>query len=934
MVSAEFAKPAVTFIERLLNLRRGDLSRGLPLFFYNFLIISSFVVGQVVRDTLFLNRFEPQDLPYVDMTIAAFVLIVVTGYSHARKFMALQTLQTVTLLLFALITGIFWLLTWTYHWTWLYPALYVWVGIFGVLAPAQMWMLIIYLLSSRDKRLLGLVASGGIAGGMAGFVSRAIVHRFDAEHLLFFMLLLLLAAAALIAYVWRRWQSKLSGMPVSDKDETNTDAWNLRESLKLINRSSHLKAIGALVCLSSVVTNIAGWQFKANAAMSFVLKNDLAAFFGTFYGYVSVLGFLVAQVLAPRILVVSIGLALFLLPLALLAGTAGVLLSGTLWTTTLLKGSDKILRYAIEKPAVESLYFPVPSRIMIRVKMFIDTISWRLGDGLAGIVVFMFATLLNFNIRQLSWIMLVLLFVWLVTAYIARQQYIKTLSEGLRQHRFDREQTSSQQLDRATSEILAERLRTDDTGEILYALGLIDPDQHQLVHPVLHDLLVHGDAEVRSRSLAILNAAGDKTVANRVRKLLHDSDPGVRTEALLYLAHHMNIDPLEEIEKLADYSDFSVNSAVITFLVRSGNPDNQIAAREILHNMIEQQGTDGRRSRIEAAKIFASLPGIFEDQLAVLIRDEDTDVFSQAIRALNENTSEQIIATVISKLGSSALSGKIIEALSVCGDAIIKPLEDHISDSSCPIAVRREIPAVLVEIGSTAAVNVLMDNLLTEETELRSRVIGVLTDLQKKNPAAVSDKQAIDTLLIAEIIGHYRSRQIRDVMEGALESDDTVLQALRKIIDEELERIFSLIKLLNPHHDLDSAYYGVQSANPEVRGNALEFLENILRPELRNLILPAIDPDISSGRRTKLTHRLTGTSIDTPVDALLTLLAQPEPWLKSCAVYSIGVLGLSSLEDKLDECLTHPDPLLRETARQAQQKLREQKSERLDSSGT
>ena len=112
-----------------------------------------------------------------------------------------------------------------------------------------------------------------------------------------------------------------------------------------------------------MVTNIAGWQFKATAAVSFVEKNDLAAFFGSFHGYVSILGFLVAQILAPRVLVFSLGLALVILPVVLTAGTFGVLLSGTLWATTMLKGSDKILRYAVEKPAVESLYFPVPSHV-------------------------------------------------------------------------------------------------------------------------------------------------------------------------------------------------------------------------------------------------------------------------------------------------------------------------------------------------------------------------------------------------------------------------------------------------------------------------------------------------------------------------------------------------------------------------------------------
>ena len=57
-----------------------------------------------------------------------------------------------------------------------------------------------------------------------------------------------------------------------------------------------------------------------------------------------------------------------------------------------------------------------------------------------------------------------------------------------------------------------------------------------------------------------------------------------------------------------------------------------------------------------------------------------------------------------------------------------------------------------------------------------------------------------------------------------------VMAPLRAAMEQELERIFRLLKLLFPHQDLHSAYVGVQSTNPVVHDNALEFLENILSP--------------------------------------------------------------------------------------------------------
>ena len=80
------------FINRLFNLRPGDFSRGLPLFGYSFLIISSYVMAQVARDALFLNRFTPQQLPYVDITTAVVVSVIVAFYIRLDRRAGLRNL--------------------------------------------------------------------------------------------------------------------------------------------------------------------------------------------------------------------------------------------------------------------------------------------------------------------------------------------------------------------------------------------------------------------------------------------------------------------------------------------------------------------------------------------------------------------------------------------------------------------------------------------------------------------------------------------------------------------------------------------------------------------------------------------------------------------------------------------------------------------------
>ena len=80
--------------------------------------------------------------------------------------------------------------------------------------------------------------------------------------------------------------------------------------------------------------------------------------------------------------------------------------------------------------------------------------------------------------------------------------------------------------------------------------------------------------------------------------------------------------------------------------------------------------------------------------------------------------------------------------------------------------------------------------------------------------------------MLAEIKGHYRSYQI-------LGTNGQPDETLRKTLDAELERILRLMKLLFPSIDFKNAYLGIQSNDPVMHANALEFLDNALNPKLR-----------------------------------------------------------------------------------------------------
>ncbi|MFY9561217.1 MAG: Npt1/Npt2 family nucleotide transporter [Terriglobales bacterium] len=913
------------WIERTLNIHPGDLGRGTLLCACLFLVISSYVIGKVAGAALFLARFPARQLAYADISSSVLVALVVAGYVLIVRRAPLLNLLVCSLLFFAGNCALFWGLA-HYHsgLIWLIPAFYIWVKIFGVLAPTQIWTLANYVLTTREaKRVFGMVGGGAIAGWIfAGLFSKTITKTFGTESLLLGMALFLLICAGLVILIWRSGQVAVGGGQEIAPGVGETGPRNLNQSMRLVFSSSYLRAIAAVICISSLVTTLTGWQFLAIAQQALKSKDALAIFFGNFNFYAGVISLLFQLLLTTRFLRrFGIGTALFVLPVTVFLGSAGLLVLGTLGAALALKGCDQVLRYSLDKSTTELLYLPLRARVKLQVKWFIDTVIWRLGDGLAGLTVLIFATSLHLPARQISWIALLLVGGWLVAVSVARRQYVATLKECIGQHRVDVEQASTAVLDRSTADLLATNLSASDPKDILYALSLFEVERQRAVHPGVRSLLIHPSAEVRRKAIAILSTSSDKTVRPDMERLLRDPDLNVRTEALLYLTHHTHVDPLELIEEVGDFADFSVRSAVVAFLARPGQAQNLETAQQILAAMVSEQGAEGQRTRLEAARLLGLLPDSFDPLLSTLLADADTAVAREAIRSVGKLGKRRLVPDLLDRLSHRELGGEAAKALGEVGDTIVGALRDHLGDSSVAIEARREIPAILVKVGTPAAAHVLMENLLESDTTLRFRTISALNKLCRLHPEIETDIQTLETVLAAEILGHYRSYQILDKLGAAGDSQDPVARALTESIQQELERIFRLLGLLYPHLDLHAAYLGLQSKSISVHDNALEFLDNVLKSQLREMLVPLLDGKITVGQRAHIANRLVRAKIENRDHAVAALVTSDDPWLRSCGAYAIGTFGLKSLEGELNRCLNDSDPLLRETARAAKQRL-------------
>jgi len=868
------------FVERLLRLYPGEGRRGLLLFAYLFLVISSLVASKATRDALFLEHYRAVQLPYVDMTIALLVGAVISLYLRLGRRIGLPRLQAGSLwLLSALSLTFWWLARQGSHSSKLVVVIYIWVGILSVLAPAQVWMLANFVVTTRGaKRVFGLIGSGAIAGWIVGgLLTRATVQRVGTENTLVGVAAALALSAGLVMVIWRERPANIAA-----NDDAAATGGGLRKSLTLVWASPHLRAIATLILISSFVTTIAGWQFKAIAKEQIPQTDALAAFFGTFSLYAGLASLFVQLLLTgPLLRTFGIGFGLFLVPTLMAAGTAGVLATGGLVAAVLLKGSDQVLRYSIDKATLELLYLPVPRADTFQVKSVIDTVVWRCGDLFAGLLVLLLAGWLGLAPPELGWVNLALIVLWMSAASAAGRHYVRALTGSIHQHRLDVERASAGVLDRTSATIIAEGLASEDTGEVLYALDLFELEYRKRSHPAAPGLLTHAAPEVRLRAIRLLAEAGDATAIPTVERMLQDDRLDVRTEALLYLTQHAGIDPLHRIGELGAFDDYSIQAGMVAFLARPGQAQNVEAAGMMLDAMTQSEGDEGRRTRREAARLLGWLTDTFEPQLRRLLHDEDAQVAREAvIAAAAQQQHEPFVRDIIDRLGDPLIVPDAVDTLASFGEPIVGTLREYLADRSVARAIRREIPAVLLRIATPEAYTALVEHLGEPDSRIRFRIITALNKLSQMHPDWRPDAAVVDAVLKREIVGLYRSYQVTGAIERLTSNPERALAALEDTIGNDIERIFRLLKVLYPEMDLHSIYIGLQSRNLVVHDNALELMEAALTPQLRELLVPLLDGTVSVAVRVRAADRVTGVRIETATGLLHALELIDDPLLR------------------------------------------------------
>jgi HEAT repeat protein len=335
----------------------------------------------------------------------------------------------------------------------------------------------------------------------------------------------------------------------------------------------------------------------------------------------------------------------------------------------------------------------------------------------------------------------------------------------------------------------------------------------------------------------------------------------------------------------------------------------------LIRNLVTLEGIHATKAQEIAALLAARLPK--EESVPFLrrrIKDPRHEVAAGAIFAAGQAGQLDLASDIVPLLSDRNLRSAARQALASMGPGIMDDLAAVLSDDNQDFAVRCEIPWILSRIQHPYAAGILVQNLNAEDFRLRYRIVKALNRMHERSPQLPGNAALVAVHLIAQIMAYYEVLALFLAFESKKEpeTNDLLARTLRERLDSQLEIVFRLLGLIYPQRDIYFAYTALKGTERSKRISAIEFLDNILKKDVKNLVLPLLEEE-TPDRLLARGKDLFNVGVSGRNDALISLLRH-DPWLKACSLHAVGSDRIPELEPFCRRLLLDPDPRVREMA--------------------
>ena len=870
---------------KLFDVRKGEYGRTLFMSLYLLCVMVAYYILKPVSAAMFLNKFNIDKLPYLYILIAVAGGVLAYLYTRIALKSSLTTAVSWTMLIsIVCLIALWWLIG--KNLPWMLYVFNIWVSLFSIVLFSQGWLVAANLFDSRQaKRLYGLLGLGAVLGAAVGSAVTTLTVRIVGTRNLILACagIVVLAFGAFLGAI-RQSGVSLTGARAADSEKQE---FSPRDIFASIARNRHIQLIIAITLFTFIVDELVDFQFQNFAKRSFH-GDQLTAFFASFFVYLNLIS-LILQLFFTAWIVrhIGVGGTLRIMPLSITAASIAALAVPGLVSSVILRFSEAVNRYTFNRTGMELLFLPLPSGLKNRTKAFIDIFIDRFGRGMAGILL---ATLLALgwkDMRIIAGITIACTAAWILLARAAELEYTRTMRSRIERRRLELEDARLTVGDPATLRLLEQTVESTNTRQVCYALSMLAEAPDYDLAPVLTRLSSSPMDEVRATVYDVARTAEfPGLLATAVSEIQSAAgDPGaVIGKAVAYV---IAVSP-EAADRAAEFINHS-NPTVVEAAIEALKDKPQLAGEVLIHDWIVAAAAhpDPRRRRIAALAI-AVRGQETAKELARLLQDQDNEVVAAACRAAGKLGNRASVETMIKRLDDSALRSVVIESLAAFGSRHCGLLGDCLVDPSWPLATRCQIPRVLKLIPDQRSADVLLQALNEPEISIRIAVLRALSHLHETAPRLnygatfVTDhilKEARHYFELYSAVEPFHDQKATRTAAGLLE------RSLQERLEQTLERLFRLLGLKYPPEDMHAAYLAVRGRRREQFLAALDFLDTVLEPALKRVVLPLLD---SSEGMTERGRDLFGLEVRDAESAIRDLIHSSDPWLSACAMAAAG----------------------------------------------
>jgi AAA family ATP:ADP antiporter len=421
------------FLDLFLSVQKGERTITSLLFLWLFLFICVYYILRPIRRGLFLSGLGNEYMPLVYIGTAVVVGLVVWLYSKFSK--------APRKILISAVYGIFIvnLLAWWQIFKCESPlasgAFWVWVDVFSIMGVTLFWMYANDVCDSdKAKRLFGIVAAGGGLGAVLGStITASLVGTIGTTNLL-------LVAAGIVALTLGLFhllealnKTKKVAERVAAPEFEKAKVSSISGAFSLIFSNKFLLLLLFVVAFERVTPDMVQFLYNDLLKSMATGRDAIAAIDANLERWRGMVEFVVELFLVSAI-VRKLGSGFCLSSSAGLI-FAGITMFAIVPNPIILMAvfhGDEAMRHAWFKAAKELMYTVTSRDVLYNVKPVIEMFVYRMGRGIAGVIIFIVNNLLGLGAKGVMAAAGVCALAWLVCGWRLAKEYTRLEYEATR----------------------------------------------------------------------------------------------------------------------------------------------------------------------------------------------------------------------------------------------------------------------------------------------------------------------------------------------------------------------------------------------------------------------------------------------------------------------------------------------------------------------